>query len=800
MKEVPPRIVATVHLFVTGYLPSVTRNRVPRIGSMKKMFLCLALASILAPGCDIFGSNAFAFGPKKAHYTWKNVQIVGGGFVDGVIFHPTAPNLRYARTDMGGAYKFNAAYNRWTPILDFMPYKDLNLMGVESIALDPQDPKRVYLACGTYTNASTPDGAILRSDDQAQHFKRTNVPIKFGGNEDGRGNGERLAVDPSDGRILYLGTRHAGLWRSTDRAKTWARVNTFPDVTEAVVPAPAAIPGESPRQRYQRMSVQGDGIVFIKFVPGTEDKRQATQNIYVGVSLKGRTNLFVSHDAGATWAAVPGEPTTNRPIRASLAADGFLYLTYGSTPGPTPMKDGAVWKLNLASGIWTDITPDHPVPGSREFGYAGISVDRQHPQTLIVSTYNRYKAGGEDIFRSTDGGATWRTVFTQGGPSAGSFDYSNAPYVQKTGIHWLFDVEIDPLNSNHATFTTGYGGWETHDLEALDQDKPTHWTLFNPGIEEVVGLQLDSPTAGPPLLSAIGDYGAFTHHSLDKPAPEGSASNPRLGNTSSLVSATLQPLIAVRVGDNAERKPENIGFSLDGGTTWQPTAAPKADSHNGSVAVSADGATWIWTPEQDVPYVTRDHGTTWQAITTLPQDTRLVADPMDAGRFYAVSLATSTLYRSTDAAATFTAQPFTYSDGPPPVGTSHGDQRGGQDRLYATPGATGDLWLPAFNGLYHLSGSTFERMPEVQAIHAFGFGKAAPGKTYPALYLVGDIGSKDHARPGIFRSIDAGRRWTRINDDQHQWGLILQIAGDPKQYGRVYVGTHGRGIFYGDPD
>jgi hypothetical protein len=39
----------------------------------------------------------------------------------------------------------------------------------------------------------------------------------------------------------------------------------------------------------------------------------------------------------------------------------------------------------------------------------------------------------------------------------------------------------------------------------------------------------------------------------------------------------------------------------------------------------------------------------------------------------------------------------------------------------------------------------------------------------------------------------------RINDDQHQWGLVLQITGDPKLYGRVYVGAHGRGIFYGDP-
>jgi photosystem II stability/assembly factor-like uncharacterized protein len=92
-------------------------------------------------------------------------------------------------------------------------------------------------------------------------------------------------------------------------------------------------------------------------------------------------------------------------------------------------------------------------------------------------------------------------------------------------------------------------------------------------------------------------------------------------------------------------------------------------------------------------------------------------------------------------------------------------------------------------------GKTFVRLSGVQEIHAFGFGKAAPRADYPALYLVGVV---DGVR-GIFRSDNAARSWVRINDDQHQWGLVLHITGDPKQYGRVYVGTHGRGVVYGDP-
>ena len=171
-------------------------------------------------------------------YTWKSVQMVGGGFVDGIVFHPAAKGVRYARTDIGGAYRWNDLTHRWEPLLDWVPYENLNWMGVESIAVDASDPNRVYLACGTYTNPTTPDGAILRSSDRGKTFQHTNVPFKFGGNENGRGHGERLAVDPNDGTILYLGTRQDGLWKSVDRAVTWNKVANFPDVTEA---PPAAV-------------------------------------------------------------------------------------------------------------------------------------------------------------------------------------------------------------------------------------------------------------------------------------------------------------------------------------------------------------------------------------------------------------------------------------------------------------------------------------------------------------------------------------------------------------------------------
>jgi photosystem II stability/assembly factor-like uncharacterized protein len=734
--------------------------------------------------------------PAAQPYEWKSVQIVGGGFVDGIVFHPTAKGVRYARTDMGSAYRWNERTKRWDPLLDWVPYEDLNLMGVESIALDPSDPDRLYLACGTYTNARTPDGAILRSKDRGATFQRTNVPFKFGGNEDGRGNGERMSVDPHNGNILYLGTRQAGLWRSIDGAVTWSKVDTFPDVSEA----PSA--GERPLERagnalqFAQPPFRGGrsaGIVVTLF--------DAKSNVYVAASLMGRENLFRSTDGGKTWQAVPGQPTQYRPTHMVMASDGALYLSYNTAPGPSRGTDGAVWKFDPASGAWTDITPVKPGPAT--FGYAAVAVDAHNPRVLIASTFGRMNGNGgeDDMFRSTDGGATWKPVFggTAATGGAGTFDNALAPYVTRTPIHWMFDIEIDPADSRHAMFTTGYGGWETFDLTDMDANKPTRWSVMAAGIEETVPLEFCSPTRGAHLISAVGDYGGFTHWDLDKPAPEGASEPPLFNNTTGLACAENKPEVVVRVGVASHHHPGfNIGYSLDGGKTWQPPAAmPQPNSVSGSIAVSADGAIWVWTPQRSAPYVTRDNGATWTQAQGFPNGARVVADRVNARKFYAMSLFEGKLFLSADGAANFTEQAFELPDGLPQRG-SRGDNRGGQDRLYATPGKEGDLWIAAFNGLYHSadSGRTFARMEGVSELHGFGFGKAAPGAETPALYMIGVV----NGQRGILRSNDGARSWVRINDDRHQWGLVLQITGDPKQYGRVYVGAHGRGIFYGDPE
>jgi hypothetical protein len=78
----------------------------------------------------------------------------------------------------------------------------------------------------------------------------------------------------------------------------------------------------------------------------------------------------------------------------------------------------------------------------------------------------------------------------------------------------------------------------------------------------------------------------------------------------------------------------------------------------------------------------------------------------------------------------------------------------------------------------------------------FGYAAVAVDAPNPDAVLASTFG-----RPGwgVFRSDSQGERRVRITDPAHQWGLILQVTGDPDRWGRVYVGTHGRGVLYGNP-
>lgn len=734
-------------------------------------------------------SASLCLAQEREEYTFESVPIRGGGFVPGIVHHPTAPEVRYCRTDMGGAYRWDSESGQWIQLLDWVTEAESNLQGVESIAIDPQDPEHVMLACGTYT---LEHASILTSHDGGRTFVRCDVPFGMGGNENGRGNGERLVIDPRNPQVAYMGTRYDGLWRTLDDGRTWQRVASFPDVDEYVDVHKA--------DSWDRSS----GVMGVVIVP-------ETGAIYAAASLLDRESVFCSMDEGKTWTPVSGQPTRLRPTHMVLATDGRLYLSYADSAGPSNMTDGYVYCLDTKTGQWSDISPLRPsdlketkTTGRLGFGYAAVAVDASNPKHLLVSTHclwGKYGYGGEELFRSTDGGRHWTPVLLHGA----EWDYTVAPYVKMAPLHWLFDVEIDPANPDHAMMTTGFGGWETFNLSDCEKKKgKVTWGLYTRGIEETVPLELYTPQSGARLLVGIGDYGGFTFDRLDEPVAAGSNYDPYFANTDGITGAWKRPEIAVRVGEVFHGKPwqKPVSWSEDGGHTWMMCeAVPEEKAHHGHIAVSSDGATWIWTPQRMLPYYTTDKGKTWTACKGLPAGIRTIADKENAERFYAVDVTGKHLYESRDGGRNWRCDTLCI-DGYKPLPwdvnrqAGRGDERGGQDRLYAVPGKEGALWLAAWDGLYAVQmndgSAVVTPKSQVRQITAFGLGKGL-NEDCPSLYLVGTV----NGQYGFWRSDDGAASWIRFDDEAHQFGKLLHIIGDWQEHGRCYIGTHGRGVVTG---
>lgn len=716
-------------------------------------------------------------------YVFRNVQIVGGGFVTGLVAHPRERGLMYARTDVGGAYRFDAADARWTPITDWIGGSRWPYTGVESVAVDPREPTRVYLALGIYNQARFGRGAIARSNDRGRTWALSELPLGMGGNEAGRGGGERLAVDPNCGSRLFFGSRDRGLWRSDDQGATWSHVESFPHVE-------TALPNPTP-ERWNYLT-QAVGIVFVLFDPLSGGEGSASRHLYAAVSTRAES-LFESRDGGASWAALAGQPTGLRPIRAALAKDGTLYITYGREPGPNTMFEGAVFKYRPDSRSWSDITPLVPDPEhGHPFGYAGIAVDAANPQRVLCATAYRDHAqgsGGDELFLSLDGGRSWRAL-----GQAARRDSALAPWLtfgreSAHFGHWVYALVIDPFDPDRAYYGTGQTIWGTANLGHADRGELTDWRVCALGIEETVPLSVASPSQGAELLVGTGDISGFAVFDVGDARRHVALHEPTFKDTSSIDFAELEPTRVVRVGSqgwNREKDRDRGAFSEDGGLSWTAFPSyPEPSAQLGRIAIAADGKRWLWQPRALDTYLSVDSGRSWRPCDGLPdRECCVLSDRVDPSLFYALPRQGDRLYLSYDGGAHF--QP---SEQPLPA-------RGLADAQVEFS-SRGSLWAVLDGALFHSpdAGTSWQAVSVPGRVSHVGLGRSQHADGVATVFVVAEL----DATHAFLRSGDRGRNWQRLNDDQQQFGQIRVITGDPKRFGRLYVGTGGRGLLYADP-
>ncbi|KAK3381496.1 hypothetical protein B0H63DRAFT_206398 [Podospora didyma] len=721
--------------------------------------------------------------PIKAAFSWQNVKIGGGGgFVGGIVFHPTAKGVAYARTDIGGLYRLNAD-DSWTPVSDDIATDARwGNWGVDAIALDPQDPNKVFAAVGMYTNSWDPNqGSIVRSSDKGATWSTTELPFKVGGNMPGRGMGERLAVDPKNSNIVYFGARSGnGLWKSTDGGVSFTKVSSFTN-TGTFIPDPTDVGGYN-----------GDkiGLTFVTFDSTSGLTNGATSRIFVGTADNITASVYVSNDAGSTWAAVPNQPKTYFPHKCKLQpTEKALYLTYANGAGPYDGTMGAVYRYDIATGVWKDITP---VSGSDLFyGFGGLGVDMLKPGTLVVASLNSWWPDAQ-LFRSNNSGTTWSPIWEWSGYPNQNWYYGmntdNAPWINAGFISqdskrlgWMIEaLEINPLDSDHWLYGTGLTLFGGHDLTKWDTVHNVSISSLANGIEEMAVLGLASPPGGSELLAAVGDDSGFTFvtSSSLNTSPQTMWMNPSFTSSTDVDFAGNKVSNVVRVGNSAGT--QQIAVSSNGGVSWNIHYGAGTTQYGGSIAYSADADTILWSSANAGVLRSQNQGT-FTAVASLPSSAVIASDKRNNTAFYAGS-STGSFYRSTDIGATFTV-----------VSGALGSATAVRD-IVAHPTTAGEVWVSTDIGLFRSTnyGATFTQigsgsLSNTQNI-ALGLGSGSAWNVYA--FGVGAAGTK------LYASSDSGSTWTDIQGSKGFGALsACKLVGSGNVANQVYVGTNGRGVF-----
>ncbi|MEO5932397.1 MAG: dockerin, partial [Duganella sp.] len=710
---------------------------------------------------------------------WANVKFGGGGYVPGLIFHPTSPDVLYARTDNGGAYRWDAAHAAWVPITDGFGAAESFYHGSETMALDPNDDRLVYMGTGG-SLSDQPDGRLYISTDRGDNWTHVNLPFSAS-NGQGRAVGERMMVDPNNPAILFYGSRTTGLWKSADRGQTWQQVRsltTFKMTKEQIDAAP------------WRSVVGFEQVIFDTSTKGTGN---ATQTIYTAVApdyaaVAGLAySMYKTTDGGATWTGI-ATPVTGFYIPHMVRAkDGMMYVAFTKGSGPGSPGPSSLYKFDGSN--WTLLKKYDPDQWNNAFGMGGLSVSGTGATTRIALgvTDSWGNWDGQPVVQlSDDAGVTWREISAMA-PHGGDTDGWSG---------WVDDVEIDPNNPERVLHVHGGGVWETRNASAA---KPS-WTNLTVGMEQTATLALMAPPPGAnyQLLNSSGDIGMVVHTELTKAPTRG----PKgwFSNSNSSDMAWSNPAYIATIGTTTWDHPNVAGaYSTDSGLTWTAFAAnhPDGMAHQGgdsTLAVTKPGHI-VWAPSDSVPAYTTDSGARW-TYTNLPAvepgtSYRLAADRKNPNRVYAYQggggwwRSAPLFYYSTDGGHTFTLSSQFSTLGPRPEFISN-------TSLAVNANAEGDVWLADSHSIFHSldGGATWTKLsvtesiwgdhptwswPVVYGATSIALGKAPAGASYSAsVYLVGVI----NGVWGVHRSDDGGTTWRRFNDDKHQFGGIGTLAAD----------------------
>ena len=479
---------------------------------------------------------------------WVQVPLGGGGYVTGLASDSSGADI-YCRTDVGGAFRWvpGAGGNgQWLPIADAIVPSTTpdahGTMNVVSIAVDPTDRDKLYIAVGRPGSAFS---GIYASTDRGANWTLIHSGVAMDGNGTFRNRGERLAVDPNNPDLLWFGSTENGLQKGVKSGSTW----TWSTISAADVPFGQVASGGKA------------GVTFV-----TCDANSGSTITYAGVhdSVGSTGGIYRSTDSGSTWTKVGGAAVTV-PAGGSVAPNGTLYVTANGLVLKMP-RGGSLSAITPAAGI----------------NYRGVATDRNDAtgNTAYVAETNG-SAQHNKIWRTTDGGATWamQHLNLNDNRTIARTEPDGTPAL--TG-YWLGATSallLNPANSSELWASDFFGVARTanaHQLGGSAVGSQAVWHMLQRNQEEIIPEALKNAPTGPELMLAAADVGGFRYNDVSQ-RPDGSSgnrfTNPGGANITSLdFSETDHAVWARTWTGNVSAGGSNYygggATSRDGGVTW----------------------------------------------------------------------------------------------------------------------------------------------------------------------------------------------------------------------------------------
>jgi photosystem II stability/assembly factor-like uncharacterized protein len=612
--------------------------------------------------------------------------------------------------------------------------------------LGPAAPGEFKALQDTSGGLGLPERALIQAAGQARHVRGLPVTWRSEGPDNVGGRVTGVAVDPRRADTVYVAAASGGLWKSTDRGHTLSSI------------WPASYP-----QAIGAVATAGDGSIYVgtgEANPGGGSITYEGDGVYRSTD-GGRTwkNVGLVHSATVSFISVdPADPK-----RIFVAATGSLFRPGGERGVYRSTDGGRTWARTLNGANATT-------------GANDVVIDPKNPKRVWATLWDRrrepdlrrYGGTGSGLYRSGDGGTTWKRLENVTAPTPGDdIGLKNDPRLGRIGVgvapsrpdRVYVQTSTYSQFGNHKGFYVSDDGGDSFATGALPEGDVPYWWTGHLWVDPADADHLFTPSAS--LRESFDGGKSWKENEGMHPDHHAMAWDPKMpgrvyegndggvyrsdagGRSDSWVKAVNHPFTQFYgLTTSAQDASRIAGGAQDNGSvrTW---GGPRWNEFNGG-----DGEANVIDPaNQDIVYScyqfgacsrSADGGDTLNDLRGLDEDDRynwfspLALQPTATGTVY---LGSDRLYRSTN----------------------------GLDYAPISPDLTGG--------------------PGRDEVYPFGtLTTVAPSASDPGTILVGS----DDGRISATR--DQGKTWSLLLKDQ-PW--VTRVAIDPRNARRAFATLSG---------